>query len=80
MRLWLRPSISSADSIHGGRHRQVKGDLVGDLGFFGLQEVWDYVMDEAGLPPSQVPETRSHKDKEGPAPARLFFWPSPCGE
>ncbi len=32
-------------------------EACGDLGFFGLQEVWDYVMDEAGQPPSQVPET-----------------------
>ncbi len=32
-------------------------EACGDLGFFGLQEVWDYVMDEAGLPPSQAPET-----------------------
>ncbi len=29
-------------------------EACGDLGFFGLQEVWDYVMDEAGLPPSEA--------------------------
>ena len=28
-----------------------------DLGFFDLQEVWDYVMAQAKLPPSTAPET-----------------------
>ena len=28
-----------------------------DLGFFDVQEVWDYVIDQAKLPPSTAPET-----------------------
>ena len=32
-------------------------EAAADLGLFDLQEVWDYVMEEAGLPPSTAPET-----------------------
>ena len=59
---------AAREELHGHRLQAV-ADFLGqnmyanfeeaadDLGLLSLQEVWDLVMDKAGLPPSKAPET-----------------------